>query len=498
MSEIALSNVIDISLSMAPQGLVKYKTNNVALFVSKTEYNSTEPYIVAVTPSDYKDVLASDSIAVYSANAFFTPSQNIRTGEGTLFIFPYSFGSARQASETTPQITNAMLQTLKTISDAVLTIEIDGTDYTKSGLDFRQANTTPDIAKILANAGFDCDISAQTGKVEFLSRLYGADSSIVLKETTGTPTTRDLYTLLDCANSTSEAGANASGTTLAQAVAEAEQIAYFGGVMTTQMCENSLILANSTAIQATDHIYYEVTRSLHNIETLGNLIKSAGNGKTRLFGYSKTTRHYGSFEAKTALATYATIASSVNYSGTDTCLTMNLKELTGILPDNNLIQNFVNSAKTNGVDIYGSLEGLGCVLSNDNNGYTDDITGMLWLKKDLQVNGFNYLRKTNTKIPQTETDITGLKNAYITSLEQGVRNGLIGKNIGWGDDQAIPFGDPEDFRRNIYEKGYYVYSIPVSLQSQAEREERKAPLIQIAVKFAGAVHSSNVIGNIQR
>ena len=496
MSEIAFSNVINISLSMTPQGLTKYKTNNVALFVSRADYSSMEPYIVAVTPADYKDVLPSNSAGALMANAFFTPSQNIRTGEGSLFIFPYSYSSAKQATVTTPSVTNTTLQALQTVSNATLTIGIDGVDYTKSGLDFRKVKTTPDVAKVLASAGFDCDISAQEGKVEFMSRLYGADSAIVLKATTGVSASNDLYTILDCENATSEAGTNATGTTLADAVAEAEQQAFFGGVLTTQMCENSLVVANSTAIQAKDHIYYEVTRSLHNIATLGNLIKSAGNSKTRILGYSNTTRHFGVFEAKAALATYATIASSTNYTGTDTCLTMNLKTLTGILPDLNLNQTYINTAKTNGVDIYGSLEGLGIVLSNNNNGYTDDITGQLWLKKDLEVTGFNYLRKTNTKIPQTEAGMTGLKNAYETSLSQGVRNGFIGTGIGWGDDVPVPFGNPEDFRRNILEKGYYIYSIPISQQSQADREERKAPLIQIAVKTAGAIHSSNVIVNI--
>jgi hypothetical protein len=47
--------------------------------------------------------------------------------------------------------------------------------------------------------------------------------------------------------------------------------------------------------------------------------------------------------------------------------------------------------------------------------------------------------------------------------------------------------------RNIEEVGYYIYSLPVNQQAQTEREERKAPLIQIALKEAGAIHSSNVL-----
>ena len=493
MAQIGLGNVINISLSALPQGLTKYKTNNIALFSNETP-NSVDPYLVAISAADVEAAYGTDSLTAKMARAIFTPAFNLRTGEGSLYVFPYSAANAVAESQKTVAITDTKITALKLISSGDLTIGIDGTDYTLTGLNFTKIATVADVVKVIANANVDCNVEVvDTNKIQFTSRRYGADSEIVLKATTGGAGT-DIYgsTYLDGANATSTAGADASGTTLADAVTEAEQQAFFGGVLTTQLCENSLVLANGTAIQAKDHIYYEATQSLKNMAVLGAAIKSAGDGKTRLLAYS----YGGSTGAKQAIATYATIASSTNYTGTDTCLTMNLKTLTGILPDLNLNQTYVSAAKTNGVDIYGSLEGLGVVFSNNNNGYTDDITGQLWLKKDLEVQGFNYLRKTNTKIPQTEAGMTGLKNAYEQSLIQGVTNGYIGTGVGWGDDVAVPFGNPEDFRRNIFEKGYYIYSLPVSQQSQADREERKAPLIQIAVKTAGAIHSSNVIVNI--
>ena len=56
----------------------------------------------------------------------------------------------------------------------------------------------------------------------------------------------------------------------------------------------------------------------------------------------------------------------------------------------------------------------------------------------------------------------------------------------------------EEQQRNIAEKGYYIYSIPVAQQNQTEREARKAPVIQIAVKFSGAIHHSEVIITVER
>ena len=174
---------------------------------------------------------------------------------------------------------------------------------------------------------------------------------------------------------------------------------------------------------------------------------------------------------------------------------MNLKQLTGVIPDGGLSDTYVLAANTNGVDIYGNTGGLGCVYSNDNNGYTDDIEANLWHKKATEVAGFNYLRQTNTKIPQTEAGMTGLKNAYAQVCEKAIRNNTIAPGT-W--NTAIPFGDPEDFKRNIEEKGYYIYSIPVAQQSQTEREARKAPVCQIALKRSGAFHFSDVIITVER
>ena len=91
--------------------------------------------------------------------------------------------------------------------------------------------------------------------------------------------------------------------------------------------------------------------------------------------------------------------------------------------------------------------------------------------------------------------MTGLRNAYGQVCERALRNNTIAPGT-W--NSAIPFGDPEDFKNAIAEQGYYIYSIPVAQQSQTEREARKAPVVQIALKRSGAFHFSEVIINVER
>jgi hypothetical protein len=114
----------------------------------------------------------------------------------------------------------------------------------------------------------------------------------------------------------------------------------------------------------------------------------------------------------------------------------------------------------------------------------------MWLSVALQIAGANCLTSTGTKIPQTETGMSTLKNAYKQVMKQAVTNGFLAPGTWTSPDY---FGDQTDFLRNITEVGYYEYSLPISQQSTSDRNARIAPLVQIACKTSGAIHSSDVL-----
>lgn len=485
--EVPLSYTINVSLSALPQGIADYNTNSIAIF-SNDPADFSESYRAYLTPTSVADDFGSASLTTKMANALYQPVPNFRSGNGYLYIFPFGGINATSGSLITADI-SANIDNFKAISDGALNISIDGETFIVTGLDFTTVKNLDDVVTVLKKKNLDVDIVANAGTIEFTSRRAGLASSVaiaVLTQADGTDISGASY--LDASNASDTAGTDASGETLAEAVARAQKEVYFGGVLSTQIVDDTTRIANATAIQALDCVYYDSLQSLEDIAELGAAIKSAGLSKTRTLAYSQDN-------GKTAVASYASIASSVNYNGSNTVNTMNLKTLTGTVGDAGLSDTYVLSANTNGVDIYGNTGGLSVVYSNDNNGYTDDIKGQLWLKKALEVAGFNYLRQTNTKIPQTEEGMAGLKNAYAQICEQGVRNGFI---AGGSWNGIVPFGNPEKFKEAIEQKGYYIYSIPVALQSQTDREARKAPVVQIAIKCGGALHFSDVIVTIQR
>ena len=123
-------------------------------------------------------------------------------------------------------------------------------------------------------------------------------------------------------------------------------------------------------------------------------------------------------------------------------------------------------------------------------GYFDEIYNQLWFVQRIKVEYFNALATVSTKVPQTERGMNTLKNSLKKVCELAVYNGFLGAGT-WNGSET--FGNQEDFHRNIQEFGFYIYSAPVSQQTQTMRATREAPVIQIAGKESGAIHSGSVI-----
>ncbi len=194
--------------------------------------------------------------------------------------------------------------------------------------------------------------------------------------------------------------------------------------------------------------------------------------------------------ARLFAAAYASLGLATNWSGSATAATQQMKDLANVLPDPGITQTILGTCQTVGVDIYANFGPLPKLFSTGGNTFFDQVWGTLWLRSALQVAGFNAIATTPTKLPQTEAGIALLRNAYTQVLEQGVVNGFIAPGK-W--NSPVLFGNPQTLRQTVETLGYYVYSIPVSQQSQTDRVARKAPAISIAVKLAGAVHSSAVV-----
>ena len=119
------------------------------------------------------------------------------------------------------------------------------------------------------------------------------------------------------------------------------------------------------------------------------------------------------------------------------------------------------------------------------------MTGLDWLANRIQNDLYNILYQS-PKIPQTDPGVHVLVTGCDGALSQGVINGLIAP----GRWNAPGFGLLTEGA--LLSSGWYTYAASVDSQDQPTREQRIAPLIQVAVKLAGAVHFSDVLINVNR
>lgn len=276
--------------------------------------------------------------------------------------------------------------------------------------------------------------------------------------------------------------------TLAQAIVRTTGLVQYFGIIGTEIFSQVDMLAAAAVVQAQNNIAFFVSNDFLAVQPDGllDLLQQDGFSQSRGLYYGSTIP-----DALVMLASYASRGLSVAFEGSNTTITLHLKDLIGVSADPSMNQTLLNQCQAAGVDVYISLQGVSKIFcSNANGGFYDQIYNRQWFAGALQVAGFNYLATSSTKVPQTEAGMTGLKGAYRKVCQQGVVNQYLAPGE-W--TSADTFGNLVDFFANITLLGYYIWSQPISQQSPTARAARNAPLCQIAVKEAGAIHSSDVI-----
>lgn len=206
-------------------------------------------------------------------------------------------------------------------------------------------------------------------------------------------------------------------------------------------------------------------------------------------GYNKSAVIYSSSSLYVVMSLLARILTTA-WLGANTTITLMYKQLPGVTPETLTVpQALAISAKNCNVFITyqnnTQLVQYGTCASGQ---FIDTIIGADWLAGQIQTGVFNVLYTTPTKIPQTDAGVGVLVNAIEAACVQGVTNGLLAGGLPWN---ATGFGALN--QGDILSKGFYVYAPPEALQSPTARAARQSPIIQVAAKLAGAIHTVSVL-----
>lgn len=485
MNILPISNIINVTISDTPTGLSIPNVNSLALFTTEVPTN-INVYGVYLSPSQVANDYGTNSVTAAMANAIFAQTPNILSGGGQLVVIPLqSSVSATSGSMTTANI-SANLASLLAVTNGDLKVIVNSVIHNLLNINLSNCTALTDVATILQNLLPDVTVTANSTEISMVSTKVGTSSTVTIGSVAGGPGT-DLSQAgyLNAGGSSALSGAAATGETIAQAITRTQNAVQYAGVITNLYIDDAVIEATANAVQAQDLIFVHQGASTQDIAGLAATVTAASNTKTRIVVYT-----VGQAAANLAKAAYAGRYFSTDYTGSDTASTMNLKTLATITPDPNITQTLFNAAATAGADLYVSIAGVPCVISNGANNYADEPYNDLALKFALETAGFNYLQNTQTKVPQTETGMNGYKGSLEQILEQFVNNGCLAPGQWTSSDT---FGNPQIFQNNILNRGYYIYSMPIVQQTAAARAGRIAPVCQIAGKRAGAIHSGDIL-----
>lgn len=486
---LSIKNVVRVSVVSALRGLPNVNTSMLGFITDEVpipaDYGTFRAYKDAIGPAND---FGSNSETARLAQKVFSQQQNILNGSGSLLIIPRV--QSAPASRATIQGRFIVDFSQLTATDYNINLNVDGAGA--GDLAIGEIDRTS-IATIQASlnstavdtAGAEFIVSGEISKatVQLRSKTTGSTSSVIVGvSATGT----DIAPLLGVDGETAT-GADAGLERIKDAILRTvSSIPYFGLVYNEKMTDADLT-ETASLVQSLSIVQIVGSNLAADITGIFTTLKDSGYTKTRMLYYSNSES-----EALDLCAGYASLYLSVNTSGSRTALTMHLKEITGVLPDpiysETVGQTRYDECKEAGVDTYGDYKVPG-MTSFKANEYADLVFFKLAVGLDLQIAGFNFLKQNPTKTPQTEDGMAGMETSFRKVCEKYVTNGYVAPGA-W--NSSVYFGKPQDHIRNIAEFGYWLYSLPINQQSQADREDRIAPLSQIAFKTSGAIHSADI------
>lgn len=382
----------------------------------------------------------------------------------------------------------------RAISDGSVTFSIGGEDAELTGLDFTEQTNLDGVASVIntALASHQAGIVYDGERFTVSTTATGASAEIgyVRPGTGGTGIAGRLK--LDEASALDPVPGR-DAEKLAECVADMADMSgeWYGLMVVDTGLDIDDHLAVAGYIEAAGKSrMYGVT--LTDSRTLESVYKDDFASRARELGYKRTVSVYSGNAF--AVASLFGRAFTVNFSGSNTTLTLKFKQMPGVVAEG-LRESQAQALEAKNCNVFAAYDNDTSILQEGvmaSGAYFDEIHGTDWLENAVQTEVWNLLYQSKTKIPQTEGGVTQILTTIEKVLAEAVTNGLVAPGV-WNADG---FGRLE--RGDYLPKGYYLYSQPVDEQAQSEREQRKAPPIQCAIKLAGAVHSTDIQIDVNR
>lgn len=494
-----IATIVNVALIEESATADRDNLNVVAMLTSSNEVLSTANPAREYTR--YEDVEAdfgaTSEVASYAAT-FMGTKPNATNFDGSLVI-----GFWRAAPEDTDPTAATLasaelyednvIPQLQAITDGSMSITVGETEEQLTNLDFSTATTMEEAAGIMNAAMNEATVTATGTQFIVTASTTGATSLMTYATPAGLGTFIGSMLGLTAGSGAVLTQGVASETLEAEAPVEAfarvKAMTNAYGMMMIDEPITADRLALSAWAQANDVLVYDVFSSPDVLVIGGDnpawQIRQNGRQNYRMM-FSKAGN-------RKLAASYMARAHTVNFAAENSALTMNLKTL-NVTPEAYSTSE-LRAAKTIGLDLYTTFKRTPALLTSGANGWTDNRYNLIGYVDAVQTDVFNLMKTTGTKIAQTDRGVNQLVDQVEKTTRQFVRAGVFAPGT-WSATDS--FGDLDTFNRSIESNGFYFLAGDLDDQAQSARQNRESPVIQGAVKNAGAIHSSDIIINFNQ
>jgi hypothetical protein len=493
MTGLSVSDVVSVTIQMAPTAAQLRNFGSLLILGDSDIIDTTSRYRLYTSASAIATDFGSTAPEYLAAQLFF--SQSPQPAQCYVGRWAASATNGRLIGNALSATQQAM-SNFTSILNGGVNFTVDGNAKNLTGLNFSAQSNLNGVASVIqaAFAGSATVVwNAAYGYFQIKSATTGTSSSVSFA-TAGSGT--DISALLGLQSTQ-------GGYTVGGVNAE-----------TIETCVNTFLnltnawyglqIAAATPIQDSDYVQVAgiiQSASLSHIfgvttQEAAALLATSTTDLAYLLqagGYSRTFCLYSSSSPYASTSVFGR-AFSVNFNGSNTTITLKFKQLPGVVAET-LTETQSSVLNTKNCNVYTNYNNNTAILQQGtmaNGFFFDEVHGTDWLQNQMQTDVYNLLFTSPTKIPQTDAGINQIATTVSQDCQAGVNNGLIAPGVWTGPAiGALVSGQ-------FLTTGYYVYQPPISSQSQTLRVARQAPVIQCAIKLAGAVHFSQILVSVNR
>lgn len=495
MSTLSISRLVTTSVNLTAAGASAQNTSQLLVLGTSTVIDPTERYRTYTALGDVATDFGTSAEEYLAAVLWFEqvpqPTSLLIGRWVEAASTAYLRGGSLSALNQTPA-------TWAAITTGSMNLTIDGVLYTLSALNFSAATNMNGVATIIqaalttATAPAAITWNSNFERFELVTTTTGTSATVTFGSATGSGA--DISTM---GGFTAAAGAYLAQGMLAETALNSVIVfdTNYGQIWYAVVVLDAI---DSDHTVIAPYIEGSVNRHYYGVSTEeAGVLNSSDTASIPYLLMQGAFRHTGTqYSSSNPYAVVSMLARilTTDYTANNSVITLMYKTEPGIVAESlNTPQITALEAKNCNVFVnYNNNTAIlepGVSASGD---FVDTVIGTDWLALTIQAAVYNFLYTTPTKVPQTDGGNLSIVNVISSVLSQAVNNGLLApgtwNQTGFG---TLSTGD-------YLPAGYYIYAPPIASQSETDRAARKSVTFQIAAKLAGAIHTVDILINVNR